>query len=555
VEVIVVDDGSGEKEAAAIKTLCEELNVVYVRHDHNRGMAVGRNTGVAKSKGKWVMFLDDDVIVGKQWFTYLRASLRRQPPYVLGIEGRVEPSGDGVWDREVQNREGKSYLTCHMAYRRAEIDKTGWFDPQFEHEGPYAEDHELASRALAWGEIRFVRELYVTHLPRKVSLLRHIRSSWARTRRILDAEYYFFEKHPERYHLFRHHRTFWLTYRSYLLRNFVNEFRRRKFTDLIRHPLQTCALLISSLVEQAAAWALLPGFLRKADRPFRFAKELDIPKTAGLWKIPEAAVNILRVKRSIYKRLLSFSGKKHVNIRLKTLHFLNMNSSLTGCKVFLRLDDFFKEETDAILRFCTIMKELDIPYCAAVPGDDLMDKDSLYLWERVVRSGGEIAVHGFSHTGKFGPYESEILQMTFPELDRRTERVMDFLKTYHLNSRIFIPPFNGIGRKQIIHLLKHFRIVCGGPETARFTDGFLGPVVLNDGGLYFPAFHPFYGDSISMLESRIPRYIGRIKGYVCLSFHIQDEKRDEFECFKMLLNRLPCKPQPWTNLFSDIGSL
>lgn len=60
-EVIVVDDGSAD--ASAIRAASEGIsgiNVRVVRHDHNRGGAAARNTGVANARGRYVAFLDSD---------------------------------------------------------------------------------------------------------------------------------------------------------------------------------------------------------------------------------------------------------------------------------------------------------------------------------------------------------------------------------------------------------------------------------------------------------------------------------------------------------------
>ncbi|MBD2605042.1 glycosyltransferase family 2 protein [Scytonema hofmannii FACHB-248] len=57
-EVVVVDDCSSDDTEAYVKSLGNQ--VVYHRHEINKGHAASVNTGVAKASGDWIKFLDDD---------------------------------------------------------------------------------------------------------------------------------------------------------------------------------------------------------------------------------------------------------------------------------------------------------------------------------------------------------------------------------------------------------------------------------------------------------------------------------------------------------------
>jgi glycosyltransferase involved in cell wall biosynthesis len=57
-EVVVVDDCSSDDTEAYVKSLGNQ--VVYHRHEINKGHAASVNTGVAKASGEWIKFLDDD---------------------------------------------------------------------------------------------------------------------------------------------------------------------------------------------------------------------------------------------------------------------------------------------------------------------------------------------------------------------------------------------------------------------------------------------------------------------------------------------------------------
>lgn len=66
-EVIVIDNGSTD----GTRKLCDELRDIYSNmsyyYDANPGLHVGRNTGIQKSNGDVLAFLDDDVIVSPTW--------------------------------------------------------------------------------------------------------------------------------------------------------------------------------------------------------------------------------------------------------------------------------------------------------------------------------------------------------------------------------------------------------------------------------------------------------------------------------------------------------
>src|SRR5580700_8153945 len=58
IEVIVVDDGSSDAPAAALRPFGSQ--VTCIRHDRNEGAAAARNTGVAAARGDYLAFLDSD---------------------------------------------------------------------------------------------------------------------------------------------------------------------------------------------------------------------------------------------------------------------------------------------------------------------------------------------------------------------------------------------------------------------------------------------------------------------------------------------------------------
>jgi len=58
-EIVVVDDASDDDSVAAASAYCD-LRIKVVCHATNRGECPARNTGVASSRGEWIVFLDSD---------------------------------------------------------------------------------------------------------------------------------------------------------------------------------------------------------------------------------------------------------------------------------------------------------------------------------------------------------------------------------------------------------------------------------------------------------------------------------------------------------------
>ena len=58
-ELLVVDDGSTDGTLDALRT-GQDPRLRYVRHEQNRGIGATRNTAIARGRGEWIAFLDDD---------------------------------------------------------------------------------------------------------------------------------------------------------------------------------------------------------------------------------------------------------------------------------------------------------------------------------------------------------------------------------------------------------------------------------------------------------------------------------------------------------------
>jgi glycosyltransferase involved in cell wall biosynthesis len=135
-EVIVVDDGSTDK-TAQVACSFSDPRVRYI-HQENRGLPAARNTGILRSSGEYLTFLDsDDLFVADKLETLLNA-MQRDPElgFVAGqavlIDENALPLGK-VFDTPLPENPAHLLLwnplhVCSVLLRRDWQQKVGLFD-------------------------------------------------------------------------------------------------------------------------------------------------------------------------------------------------------------------------------------------------------------------------------------------------------------------------------------------------------------------------------------------------------------------------------------------
>jgi glycosyltransferase involved in cell wall biosynthesis len=141
-ELIVVDDASSKRVAEVLSDIRDE-RLIVVRHDVNKGLSAARNTGIAKSRGSWLAFLDDDDV-------WLAEKLERQLTFMRDEAPDADASvvdildlSTGVHHRcsDIARDKGVDRLFLHydqgigigstMLARRSVFQRIGEFDVNF----------------------------------------------------------------------------------------------------------------------------------------------------------------------------------------------------------------------------------------------------------------------------------------------------------------------------------------------------------------------------------------------------------------------------------------
>lgn len=90
VEIVVVDSASNAEYEAALEPVRRMGPVSFIRLDRP-GVSVARNAGVARARGAWFGFLDDDVIVASDWVAAALARIASSDDKTGVVAGRVLP--------------------------------------------------------------------------------------------------------------------------------------------------------------------------------------------------------------------------------------------------------------------------------------------------------------------------------------------------------------------------------------------------------------------------------------------------------------------------------
>ena len=173
-EVIVVEDGSTEKSDAVCDRYRERLDLHY-SFKSNSGPGPSRNYGADRSTGEYLLILDSDVIVPKDYLQIIDDELSRQPVDVFGGPDRAHDSFTPV--QKAINYSMTSFFTTggirggkkkmdkfyprsfNMGIRKTVFQQVGGFAPI-----RYGEDIDLSTRLFQAGyTCRLFPEAYVYH--------------------------------------------------------------------------------------------------------------------------------------------------------------------------------------------------------------------------------------------------------------------------------------------------------------------------------------------------------------------------------------------------------
>ncbi len=173
-EVLAIDDESPSPERRA---RVERLGARYEPHVQPSGLNVARNTGVERSHGDLVVFVDDDIEAEAGWLGALLDAAYKHPDvdvFAGAIKPRLEGSGaprgcgrEGppitALDLGPNDTETEYAWGANMAIRRSALRRIGPFDVSLEEGGDEQEWQERLRRAEPGAKVLYVAGAVVDH--------------------------------------------------------------------------------------------------------------------------------------------------------------------------------------------------------------------------------------------------------------------------------------------------------------------------------------------------------------------------------------------------------
>ena len=181
-ELILVDNNSQDGSADEVRKNYSDVKIIKLKK--NYGFAKGNNLGIPHARGKYIVLLNMDTVVDKNWIRELVAVAEKSKK--IGIVGSkiyyynnkttidfagafcneygvTVPIGILKKDNELLNMENKAFFICGAALllRRELYDKIGLFDPTY---FAYYEDVDFCWRAwISSYDVIIVPKSYIYH--------------------------------------------------------------------------------------------------------------------------------------------------------------------------------------------------------------------------------------------------------------------------------------------------------------------------------------------------------------------------------------------------------
>ncbi|TMK24984.1 MAG: glycosyltransferase, partial [Actinobacteria bacterium] len=196
-EMLVIDDAGA---SAGARALVARFGARYEAHPGPLGLNVARNTGVARSSGELVVFVDDDIRASPGWLAALIAAAGENPEVEV-FAGRILPRLEGPSPRScgrerppitsldlgADDMEARYAWGANMAVRRRALERVGPFDVTLEHGGDEQEWQDRLRANTPGAGVRYVAGAAVEHRRagadarlRSLSRVAHIRGRAAR---------------------------------------------------------------------------------------------------------------------------------------------------------------------------------------------------------------------------------------------------------------------------------------------------------------------------------------------------------------------------------------
>ena len=135
-EIIIVNDGSTDDTSTVAKKIVAESKVVQYLEQKNQGVETARNTGIKASSGKYILPLDGDDLISKNYIKKAVEVLEKRPEvkvvYCQGV--KFDEHGEKPWKLKpfsINALARDNMIFVSGIYRKADWEKIGGYAEDF----------------------------------------------------------------------------------------------------------------------------------------------------------------------------------------------------------------------------------------------------------------------------------------------------------------------------------------------------------------------------------------------------------------------------------------
>lgn len=206
-DVLVVDNNSKDKTKEVVEEFDRKgtLNLKYL-FESMQGKSFALNRGLESARGEIIAFIDDDVLMDKEWLTAVTKSVQKYQDYDgfggriisvwktklpewLAMTGKYNPlrgtgylRDDGCDDKEYSETESGVPCGANMFFRRRAVEENGFFRLDLGPKGKKlgaAEDTEYCWRMLQAGKkFMYVGDALIYHQVEPEKLTKSYLTNW-----------------------------------------------------------------------------------------------------------------------------------------------------------------------------------------------------------------------------------------------------------------------------------------------------------------------------------------------------------------------------------------
>lgn len=195
-ECIIVNDGSPDNtEEVALEWTEKDPRFIYLKKE-NGGVASARNFGIERAKGEWILPLDGDDKLGKDYLDLASLEFHKQPT-IIYCKAKLFGLIEDIWNIQPYSYEEmltKNHIFCTAFFKKENWLKVGGFDKDFTYG---LEDWDFWLSILTPTSL-VVQMDYYGFFYRKIESSREIELNKS-SQKILSSEKKIFTKHLDKY--------------------------------------------------------------------------------------------------------------------------------------------------------------------------------------------------------------------------------------------------------------------------------------------------------------------------------------------------------------------